>query len=192
MDFKSLLKLSLISAFLCISNMSAATQAPAIVCDQTYALCTSAACIPDPNNSERTICDCAVMKGKSAGFTTCAQRKPFVDKYKAEHLISTFSFEQFAAKKSLTCPQGAPWSNCVDMPCTQDSQHPNHAICSCTVNNTQAFFTFGGECINSTCESGFWSGATQGTASDALRDALDIVEKNPAMPIACPANINNH
>ncbi|HEX4045526.1 MAG TPA: hypothetical protein VHZ76_07670 [Gammaproteobacteria bacterium] len=191
MDFNHLVKICLVFlAFLFISNAYAATQAPAIVCDQAYALCTSAACIPDPKQPGHAICDCVVNKGKSAGFTSCEQRKPFVDTYKAMHVVSTFSFEQLTTKKSLTCSKGMPWNNCVDMPCTVDPQNTNRAICNCKIDNTQAFFTFGGNCDSNTCATGFWSGATQGAASNALRNALDKAE-NPVSFISCPVNTAN-
>lgn len=187
MDFKSIVKLSIFSIFLFLTTQAFAAHKPAIVCDQPYALCTSAPCIPDPKNPGGTICECVVQKGKNVGFSSCEQRKPVADKFKATHLISTFSFEQFATKKSLSCPKGAPWSNCVDMACTVDPQNVNRAICSCKVDNTQAFFTFGGNCETTSCNTGFWSGAVAGEESDALRDALDKAE-GVTTPTSCSMN----
>jgi hypothetical protein len=185
MDFNRLLKVGLIFGMF-LSNAYAGTSPHAIVCEQSYALCTSAACIPDPKNPDKSICDCVVQQGKSAGFTACKKRKPSVDQYNVTHLISTFSFEQFASKKSLTCPKGMPWSNCVDMPCTVDPHNTNRAICLCQVNTTQAFFTFGGDCKTNACTSGFWSGAVAGPASVALRDALNDGVNKPVVPVSCP------
>lgn len=79
-----------------------------VICNQEYALCTSAPCIPDARNAKYAICDCVVKKGESAGYKTCKQRKPGQDKYKVTRLISTFSFEQFATKKLMNCTQGNP------------------------------------------------------------------------------------
>lgn len=188
MDFKYFLKLCLIFVIPYSNIHAAATTTHAIVCDQAYALCTSAACIPHPNDNQKSICDCVVQKGKSAGFATCKKRKPRTDKYQVTHLISTFSFEQFSTKKSLNCPKGMPWSDCVDMPCTVDPQNTNRAICLCKLNKTQAFFTFGGNCERSTCILGFWSGATPGAASKALRDVLSKEVRNPATPTSCAIN----
>lgn len=191
MDFTRLLKISLIVfAFIFFSNGYAATTARAIVCEQTYALCTSAACVPDPKNPHQSICDCVVKQGKSAGFTHCEKRKPHVDQYHATHLVSTFSFEQFATKKSLNCPKGKPWSNCVDMPCVIDPQNSSRAICLCELNASQAFFTFGGDCDNKACTTGFWSGATKGAASESLRDVLNSELKNPVSPNSCLTHSN--
>ncbi len=185
MDFNHLFKaclIFLISIFL--SNTYAVTPPHAIVCEQAYALCTSAPCVPDPANPGKSICDCVVQQGKSAGFTTCEKRKPHLDQYQVTHLVSTFSFEQFAAKKMLSCAKGIPWSNCVDMPCTIDPENANRAICVCPLNATQAFFTFGGNCKSSTCATGFWSGAVKGPESDALQGALSHVSQT-VVPVSC-------
>ncbi|WBV63555.1 hypothetical protein PGH43_01460 [Legionella pneumophila 130b] len=50
-------------------------------------------------------------------------------------------------------------------------QNSKRALCLCTIENTQAFFTFGGDCNTNTCATGFWSGATQEN-SIILRKAL--------------------
>jgi len=192
MDFSLLRNISLIfilSIFL--SSTYASSQLHAIVCEQTYALCTSAPCLPDPKNPSQSICDCAVNHGKSAGFTSCEKRKPYLDQYKSTHLVSTFSFEQFTDKNFLSCPKGMPWSNCVDMPCTVNPQNANRAVCLCQLNATQAFFTFGGNCESSSCSTGFWSGAIKGEASDALRNALLNNGSKLIPAIACPVSIKN-
>lgn len=186
MEFNHSVKLLLLISLFTFSLNSYATASPsAIVCEQSYALCTSAPCIPDPKTPGKSLCTCSVEQGQSAGFTTCDKRKPYLDKYNVTRLISTFSFAQFSSKKSLDCPQGAPWSNCVDMPCTVDPQNANRAICQCELSTTPAFFTFGGNCESASCKTGFWSGATKGEASDALRHALEKVISNPAAPTMC-------
>lgn len=186
MEFHHLVKrLLLISVFTFPLNSYAAASQSAIVCEQSYALCTSAPCLPDPTTPGKSLCECSVEQGQSAGFTTCDKRKPSIDKYNVTHLISTFSFAQFGSKKSLNCSKGDPWSNCVDMACTVDPQNPKRAICQCELNTTPAFFTFGGNCESKSCKTGFWSGATEGEASDALRKAMDKVISNPAAPAMC-------
>ena len=72
----------------------------------------------------------------------------------------------------MSCPKGSPWTNCVDMPCTVDPQNSDRAICSCKIENTQVFFTFGGDCSTNTCATGFWSGATDAVAS-VLQNVLN-------------------
>lgn len=180
--------IGLIAAFLFLNNGFAHVSARPIICDQEYALCTSARCIPIPGSAAKAICDCVVEKGNSAGYKTCEERKPVRDRYKVTSLISTFSFEQFTTKRPMNCPEGLPWSNCVDMPCTVDPQNSKRALCLCTIESTQAFFTFGGDCNTNTCATGFWSGATQEN-SIILRNALmqEMRSKPKELPMACPA-----
>ncbi len=142
-----------------------------VVCSQAYALCTSAPCVPDPRHPEFAICSCVVEQGDSVGFNTCDKRAPKQDQFKTTQLISTFSFAQFKTKKSMTCKTGIPWTNCVDAPCTVNPIDPTKAICSCKIENHQAFFTFGGDCDVKQCANGFWSGATS-SSDTLLRNAL--------------------
>lgn len=178
----------LICAFFFLTNSFAEEPAKPIICDQDYALCTSARCIPAPGSSTNAICDCSVEKGKSAGYKTCKERKPVEDKFKVTSLISTFSFEQFATKRPMNCPEGLPWTNCVDRLCTVDPQNSKRALCNCMIERTQAFFTFGGDCNTNTCATGFWSGATQADGI-ILRKALmqELRSKPKKLPTACPA-----
>lgn len=71
------------------------------ICNQPYALCTSAACIPDPRHPHYAICTCVVEQGNSAGYTSCEKRLPQHLKNRSTQLTSTFSFVQFSSKKSL-------------------------------------------------------------------------------------------
>ncbi|STY28271.1 Uncharacterised protein [Legionella wadsworthii] len=178
----------IICVFFFLTNSFAETPATPIICDQDYALCTSARCIPVPGSSTYAICDCSVEKGKSAGYKSCTERKPVEDKYKVRSLISTFSFKQFATKRSMNCPHGLPWTNCVDMLCTVDPQNSKRALCKCTIERAQAFFTFGGDCNTNTCSTGFWSGATKANGiilRNALMQEISSKPKNP--PMTCPA-----
>ena len=91
MDFSSFKRyISLIFFSLVLLSTVYAKDMKPVVCDQDYALCTSARCIPDPRNPDNAICDCVVSKGKSVGYKTCAEREPNKNKYKATRLISTF------------------------------------------------------------------------------------------------------
>ncbi|MGA8164334.1 MAG: hypothetical protein WB791_04825 [Waddliaceae bacterium] len=129
------------------------------ICDQEYALCTSAKCIPDPNNSGNVICVCEVRQGKSLGLTPCNQRAPYTDEDNVRHVISTFSLEDFPSKRVMTCPSGKPWANCLDQKCIVDPRDPSKAICVCQTVRTGEFQTLGGNCDLSTCDTGYWSGA---------------------------------
>lgn len=176
--------IGLLCTLVCFAALASPTP---IVCDQDYALCTSARCIPTPGSSTEAMCDCVVEKGNSVGYKTCEQRKPQQNKYKAITLISTFSFVQFADKKPMNCPKGTPWTNCVDMPCTVDPQNTKRAVCLCKINSTQAFFTFGGGCDSKACATGFWSGATHEAGAILRNDLLLKTHSKQIMPEACTA-----
>ena len=186
MDLFTRYMASLILMVFLSSNIAAKNSQAPHVCDQQYALCTSAACIPTHGSSNNAICDCDVLEGKSVGYKTCSERLAYKDKYDATHLFSTFSFEQFTTKKPMNCPKGKAWTNCVDMPCVIDPQNPKHAICNCPISNTEAFFTFGGDCNSNTCATGFWSGATR-ESGIILRNALlpEVDQKSNFEPQAC-------
>lgn len=172
------------------SSLNAQSATP-IICNQMYALCTSARCIPLPESPNDAICECVTEKGPSVGFTTCEKRKPTYNKYKALSLISTFSFAQFATKKSMNCPSGMPWANCVDMPCTVDPQNKKRALCQCKIDNTKAFFTFGGSCNTSTCSTGFWSGTTLKNAKILRRTLLQAIHLKYNKPAICNASLSD-
>lgn len=176
---------SLIIFFLILNfSFGSSYAAKPIICNHEYALCTSARCVPDPRHPSYAICHCVVKKGASAGYKTCAERAPTQDQYKTTQIISTFSFAQFAVKKFMSCQAGAPWTNCLDAPCTVDPKDHNRAICSCKIDNTQSFVTLGGECNTTTCTTGFWSGATE-AASITLRDALSETIKKLSQQSSC-------
>lgn len=187
MDFIFRNWIGLIGVFFVLTTGFAQASATPIICDQEYALCTSARCIPTPGSATHAICDCVVEKGKSAGYKTCKERMPVQNKYQVTSLISTFSFEQFATKRPMNCKEGLPWTNCVDMACTVDPQNPKRALCNCMIDSSQAFFTFGGDCNTNTCTNGFWSGATQANGT-ILRNALlqEMRSKPKSLPEACP------
>ena len=164
--------------FFVFSSLTAQSATP-IICNQTYALCTSARCIPLPQNPNEAICECVIKEGLSAGFSTCETRKPTYNKYKTLSLTSTFSFAQFETKKSMNCPQGMPWTNCVDMPCSADPQNKKRALCQCKINNTKAFFTYGGACNTRHCATGFWSGATHENSTVLRKALLEAIDMKP-------------
>jgi len=181
----TLLALSLFSA-----TAFAEPGATPIVCNQEYALCTSAQCVPDPRHADMAICSCVVENGNSVGYKSCNERTPKSKQFKVKRLISTFSFKQFATKKGMSCPRGKPWTNCLDAPCNVDPLRAGKAICSCKINHDQDFITFGGGCDSSQCATGFWSGATLRT-SNALRKAMleNInVTQDPWPSVACPVD----
>jgi hypothetical protein len=132
------------------------------LCKQTYALCTSAQCVPLPGNPSQAICFCDVEEGSSMSTIPCDQLTPSTDVQGIHTVYSTFSLKQyFRGKKGMKCPAGSPWTWCLNKKCTVDPMNPHFAICTCDVmRSNEEWMTLGGECQTSTCENGYWSGAT--------------------------------
>ncbi|MGH7850955.1 MAG: MauE/DoxX family redox-associated membrane protein, partial [Thermodesulfobacteriota bacterium] len=80
--------------------------------------------------------------------------------YGVKTLVSTYSFAQGPSKPVLSCPEGKPWTNCLDRPCTVDPMNPLIAVCKCDIVRDSPFVTYGGDCNTLTCDTGYWSGAT--------------------------------
>ena len=152
------------------------------VCEHQFALCTSAHCIPQPGDPTKAICFCDVEEGKSLSTVPCDSIKPSTDDNGIRTVYSTFSLKQAqAGLKGMKCPDGTPWTWCLNKRCTVDPEHPKKAICTCDVMRKGEWLTFGGECKTDTCKTGYWSGATvadldSGTAT--LLKALGL-EKSP-------------
>ena len=149
------------------------------ICENTYVLCTSAPCIPDPSNPDtKAICACDVNNGKNFGMSECSERTPKTDSNGVTHALSNYSFNQSPNKPVLVCPGGKP--------CIIDPADPLKAICTCEIERKQPFITFGGECNTLTCDTAYWSGATVSDfegASQELMKAFGLKE-NPAQ--YCP------
>lgn len=156
------------------------------VCSMPYALCTSAKCIPDPDHAGKTICFCDVLDGKSMGTIPCDKRTPYTDKQGAQHVTSTFSMEQFDVLKTMTCPEGTPWSDCLNQPCTIDPQDPSRAICSCKLLTSGPWQTFGGNCNRSTCKSGYWSGAPNADVTSGVEFMMRVLQLTQSPQKFCP------
>ena len=144
------------------------------VCDQPYALCTSAQCIPDPSNPKKVICFCKVHEGKSFGFKSCSARTPSGTGEGLRRLTSTFSLEEFSSSNVMTCASGNPWGDCLDQPCVVDPFDPGKAICSCKLVKSDIFQTLGGNCDTSTCQQGFWSAATL----EVIKESIQAMKKH--------------
>jgi hypothetical protein len=126
------------------------------LCKHQYALCTSAMCIPQPGDPNKAICFCDVEEGASMSSESST------DANGIRTVFSTFSLKQFQeGKKGMKCPGGTPWTWCLNKRCTVDPSNPKKAICVCDVVRTGGeWTTLGGNCNTSTCQTGYWSGAT--------------------------------
>jgi thiol-disulfide isomerase/thioredoxin len=127
------------------------------LCDQRYALCTSAACVPSKINPNISICTCRVATGYAVGFKSCDQRAP-----QGTQLHSNFSLQDVSSgSRVMTCEKEGLWVQCLDVVCEEDSNNPNQALCQCMNMTTTNFQTFGGNCDTSTCSSVIWSATTE-------------------------------
>lgn len=127
------------------------------LCDQRYALCTSAACEPSKTNPKVSVCRCRVTSGYSVGFKSCEQRAS-----KGRQLHSNFSLQAVTSSTLvMTCSERGLWVQCLDVVCEVDPANPEHALCQCVNMTTKNFLTFGGNCDTRTCASVIWSATTQ-------------------------------
>ncbi|MBS0653068.1 MAG: hypothetical protein JSR39_06005 [Verrucomicrobia bacterium] len=158
------------------------------LCKHQYALCTSAQCVPQPGDPTKAICFCDVEEGPSMGTVSCDGLQPGTDSNGVRTVYSTYSLKQYVeGKKGMKCPEGTPWTWCLNKRCTVDPADPKKAICTCDVVRTQEWMTLGGNCDTSTCATGYWSGAPVSTNADGnvfLMKALGI-ETSPVK--WCPA-----
>ena len=130
------------------------------LCKHPYALCTSAICVPQPGDPTKAICFCDVEEGANMSTVPCETLRPSTDANGIRTIYSTFSLEQFrSGKKGMKCPEGTPWTWCLNKRCTVDPSDSKKAICVCDVVRTGAWMTLGGNCDTSTCQTGYWSGA---------------------------------
>lgn len=130
------------------------------VCKHQYALCTSAQCIPQPDDPNKAICFCDVEEGESMSTVSCDKLRPSTDENGIRTVYSTFSLKQFeSGLQAMKCPEGTPWTWCLNKKCTVDPANPQKAICTCDIIRTGEWMTLGGNCETSTCKTGYWSGA---------------------------------
>src|SRR5262245_37675925 len=135
-------------------------QAENYFCQQQFALCTSAPCIPEPGNPKTAICTCDVEDGPNLATVACDSVKPSTDANGVRTVYSQFTLKQFAqGKRTLKCAAGTPWTWCLNKPCTIDPANPKKAICACDVLRTGEWITAGGHCNTATCKTAYWSGA---------------------------------
>lgn len=172
-------------ALLWASGSAGAADEP-ILCDQTYALCAAAKCVPHPRNPDYAICACDNFDGDSVGLESCAKRAGTTGSNDTHFIVSTFSFENTPAYE-MTCPTDTIWTNCMDAPCTVDPRDPSRSLCSCPIMGpAEGIITLGGDCDTSTCANSYWSAALA-SSGPALQKKLaekQGIHINEAIP-AC-------
>jgi hypothetical protein len=158
------------------------------LCKHQFALCTSALCVPQPGDPTKAICFCDVEEGASMSTVPCNTIAPSTDVNGIRTVYSTFSLKQFQeGKKGMKCPDGTPWTWCLNKRCTVDPNNSKKAICVCDVVRTGKWMTLGGNCDTSTCKTGYWSAAPLADFADGnafMTKALGLKE-SPAK--WCPA-----
>jgi hypothetical protein len=161
LSFASLLLIAAAAVFTIAFGNEQAAKSNMQLCKHQYALCTSALCIPQPDDPTKAICFCAVEEGASMASVPCNTIQPSTDANGIRTVYSAFSLEQFKqGKKVLTCASGTPWTWCLNKRCTVDPSDSKKAICVCDVLRTGEWITLGGNCDTATCTTGYWSGAT--------------------------------
>jgi hypothetical protein len=66
------------------------------LCNQRYALCTGAACVPSKTDPKVAVCQCEILDGYSAGYLPCTKRRP-----SGSTLVSTFSTQNLSPALTL-------------------------------------------------------------------------------------------
>jgi peroxiredoxin len=153
------------------------------LCNQPFALCTTASCQPSTTDPNISVCRCVMQNGYSVGYKTCAERAQ-----KGSSVRSDFSTMNINPSfRVLSCPTGVPWANCVDVECEIDPTNPAVALCQCVTVRTGKSFTFGGGCDPTNCASEIWSGASaQSSLNTSYLKGMKQLGQPVTFPKACP------
>lgn len=157
-----------------------------ITCKQPYAICTTAVCVPMPGVEGKALCFCNVADGISFGNLSCEQRKPQKSHGKTYNIVSTFSFDDAPTNSVMSCPAGHAWTNCLNKPCQIDPRNSNQALCTCDIEQSTPFITFGGECDTSTCNNTLYSGAPLASLDEATGVLLKAMNLAKSPVKTCP------
>jgi uncharacterized membrane protein YphA (DoxX/SURF4 family)/peroxiredoxin len=157
------------------------------LCDQRFALCTTASCEPSKTNPNISVCRCKVTSDYSVGFKSCEQRKPT-----GRQLHSNFSLLEVTDRtRVLTCKDKGLWVQCLDVVCELDRNDPKHADCQCVNMRTKNFVTFGGNCDTRTCKTTIWSATSTPYPGGAqLEKGLKRLGIPFKVPKSCPTPSN--
>lgn len=153
-------------------------------CNQTFALCTTAPCDLSVSDSTIANCHCIVEKAYSIGFKSCTERAQ-----NGLSLHSNFSTTNVnSAFSTMTCPEDAPWANCLDVPCEINPLNPATATCQCVMVEKGPSLTFGGGCDTSTCTTTIWSAAPPTYLGlPQYETGMKQAKQEITIPVTCPA-----
>ena len=144
-----------------LAGCSGEDQAEFIVCESTYALCTTAMCQPIAGQEDTVACACDVKTGYSLGMKPCQAE---VETGAGKQIASRY----YPIKSYAICDNDWPWANCLDSPCTVDSSDPSKASCACSVVKQKGpYVVVTDTYTDSTCTTDLWSSATVTDANAA-------------------------
>ena len=137
-----------------------------VLCESTYALCTTAACTPADGSTETVSCACDVKTGYSAGQKPCTGT---VETDKGTQISSRY----YPIKSYAACNNDRPWAWCLDKPCIVDKDDPTKASCACTVDRNQGpYLVVTDTYTDTTCTTNLWSSATV----DGVNEITDFLK----------------
>jgi hypothetical protein len=160
-----------IAALLAVSlaGCSGEDQADFIVCESTYALCTTAKCQPIAGKADAVSCACDVKTGYSLGMKPCRAE---TETSEGKQITSRY----YPIKSYAACDNDRPWANCLDSPCIIDSSDPSKASCACALVKDQGPYVVVTETYSdTTCTTDLWSSATV-KGANAVTDFLKTNE----------------
>lgn len=138
---------------------------PAVLCQETYALCITAQCEEVETDGGRRMaeCRCDVIENTadspawSIGPGSCDDRAP-VEKDGRTVLVSTYSNLYNTGDNQVASCDSIDWAWCYGAPCVVDPDDPATAICNCPIETSETDIL--GPCEEDLCANGLWSAAT--------------------------------
>lgn len=125
-------------------------------CKSTYALCTTAKCVPIAGKKDLVSCQCSVKTGYSAGTAAC---EPVKSTSAGKIIYSRY----YPIKSYAVCENDRPWAWCLDKPCVINKKNPHSASCACSVVSKKGKYvvvTNTNQYTKKTCTTDLYSSAT--------------------------------
>ncbi len=153
LTLKTTLRFSFIILSLVFLHSKPAAADKPVVCDEKYALCTKAECIPLPGDPTKAICFCSTEIGDSAGYKACSIKR---DNDGYEEIKSRY----YPIGSYVQCSNARPWALCMDSPCVVDPNNPKKAYCTCDIIYNKGDYVLPSDtCDKTKCANGLWSSA---------------------------------
>lgn len=153
LTIKTTLHFSLMVLSLLFSSSQLYAVDKPVVCDEEYALCTKAECIPIPGDPKKALCFCKAKRGNSVGYKSC-EIKMTKDGYKE------IKSRYYPIGSYVQCSNARPWALCMDSPCVVDPNDPKKAYCTCDIVSNKGDYVLPSDtCDKTKCARGLWSSA---------------------------------